>query len=144
MNGTILVKLQTTCPFPDSFEQTELLDGSSIPVPIHKIGHIRADYDGYRWWNTVWPCHRKLATPEVCKEIDEVYDALTAKNALRDLDALRKFCAAHMEACVSKEYHDEFSFFYEGKACNFWIRLITRKGDYNLYLNAFAKIRRKG
>ena len=88
---------------------------------------------------TVWPCHRALATPEVCTEIDRVYDALIALDALKDLAALRKFCADHMDACISKEYEDEFSFYYVGERCNFWIRLITRKGDYNMYLNAYAK-----
>lgn len=44
-----------------------------------------------------------------------------------------------METCIDKEYHEEFSFFYTGEHCDFWIRLITRKGDYNLYLNAYAK-----
>ena len=113
--------------------------GCSLPVPRRKIGHIRADYDGWRWYNTVWPCHKSLATPEVCTEIDRVYDALTAPSALKDLVALRKFCADHMDACISKEYEDEFSFYYVGERCNFWIRLITRKGDYNMYLNAYTK-----
>ena len=34
---------------------------------------------------------------------------------------------------------DEFSFFYVGELCAFWIRLITRKGDYDMYLNAYTK-----
>ena len=34
-----------------------------------------------------------------------------------------------MDACISKEYGDEFSFYYVSERCNFWIRLITRKGD---------------
>ena len=34
---------------------------------------------------------------------------------------------------------DEFSFYYVGELCVFWIRLITRKGDYNMYLNAYIK-----
>lgn len=147
MSGTknnILQQLRTACPFPEVFEDMELPVGSSIPVPVRKIGHIRADYDGWRWWNTVWPCHRELETPEICEEMDAVYDALTAKDALGDLAALRRFCAAHMDACISKEYHDEFSFFYEGESCDFWVRLITRKGDYNLYLNAFAKAKKDG
>ena len=115
------------------------MEGCSLPVPRRKIGHIRADYDGWRWYNTVWPCHKTLATPEVCTEIDRVYDALTAPGALKDLAALRKFCADHMDACISKEYEDEFSFYYVGERCNFWIRLITRRRDYNMYLNAYIK-----
>ena len=118
---------------------TETVEGCSFPEPRRKIGHIRADYDGWRWYNTVWPCHRVLATQEVCKEIDRVYDALTAPNALKDLTTLRKFCDEHIDACIAKENKDEFSFFYAGELCVFWIRLITRKGDYNMYLNAYTK-----
>ena len=44
-----------------------------------------------------------------------------------------------MDTCISKEHEDEFSFYYVGECCNFWIRLITRKGDYNMYLNAYIK-----
>ena len=133
MQENILSKLLTECPFSEVFEDTEKVEGCSFPVPRRKIGHIRADYDGWRWYNTVWPCHKALATPEVCTEIDRVYDALIAPGALKDLAALRKFCADHMDACISKEYGDEFSFYYVGERCNFWIRLITRKGDYNMY-----------
>lgn len=131
--------MQSKCFFPEVFEETEQAEGCSFPQPRRKIGHIRADYDGYRWFSTPWPCHKELATPEICKEIDRVYEALTAKNALKDLQTLRQFCAAHMEACVCEQYHDEFSFFLKGKTCYFWIRLITRENDYNLYLNAYTR-----
>lgn len=144
MEKTILDKLIVACPFPEVFEDMETQNGSCIPVPRLKIGHLRADYDGYRWYNTVWPCHNELATSEICSEIDRVYEKLTAPDALKDLPALRRFCDSHMDACIEKEYHDEFSFFYVGKHCDFWVRLITRRGDYNLYLNAYAKGSRPG
>ena len=131
--------LTSVCPFPEVFEDTELAEGTSNPVPRRKIGHLRADYDGCRWWNTAWPCHKDLATPETIEEIDRTYEALTAKDGFRDLDTLRSFCREHMEACVSKEYEDEFNFYLVGKSCDFWVRLITRYRDYNLYLYAFAK-----
>ena len=51
--GTILSALLTECPFSEVFEDTNLVEGCSFPVPRRKIGHIRADYDGYRWHNTV-------------------------------------------------------------------------------------------
>ena len=68
-----------------------------------------------------------------------MYAALTAKDALADLDTLTRFCRSHPEACVDPQFGQEYNFYLEGKACNFWIRLITRSRDYNLYLNAFAK-----
>ena len=134
-----LSALVTQCPFPEVFEDTELHEGSSIPVPRRKVGHLRADYDGYRWWNTAWPCHNDLLTDEISEEIDATYAMLIAKDGLKDLDTLRQYCRQHMEACVSQEYEDEFNFYLTGKHCDFWIRLITRTRDYNMYLYAFAK-----
>ena len=92
MKENILSRLLTECPFSEVFEDMETVEGCSFPVPRRKIGHIRADYDGWRWYNTVWPCHKALATPDVCTEIDCVYDALTAPDALKDLAALRPIC----------------------------------------------------
>ena len=107
MNETILSKLLTTCPFPEVYEDTEQISDSAFPVPKQKIGHIRADHDGWRWHNTVWPCHKALATNACYQEIDRIYEELTSPQALKDLHALRAFCRAHMDACISKEYEDE-------------------------------------
>ena len=134
----ILKRLKTECFFPHVFEEWEWPENSWDRIPRKKIGHIRADYRG-RWWNTVWPCHPELATKEISAEIDRVYEALTAKNALKDLSTLTEFCKAHPEACADRQFRSEYNFYLEGKHCNFWIRLITRERDYNLYLNAFVK-----
>ena len=136
--NNILARLTTKCPFSEVFQDTEKMGDSFSAVPRLKIGHIRADYNR-QWWNTVWPCHIELAADEAKREIDEVYAALTAKDALADLDTLTRFCQSHPEACVDPQFRQEYNFYLEGKACNFWIRLITRFRDYNLYLNAFAK-----
>lgn len=136
--NNILNRLVTDCPFPAVFQDTEKMRDGISNIPRLKIGHIRADYKG-QWWNTVWPCHKELATDEVKREIDEVYAALTAKDALADLDTLTQFCQSHPEACADPQFGQEYNFYLESEACNFWIRLITRFRDYNLYLNAFAK-----
>lgn len=134
----ILFQLTTECSFSEVFRDIERVNDAISGVPRLKIGHIRADYNG-RWWNTVWPCHNALATDDAKREIDTVYAALTAKEALADLDTLTRFCQAHPEACVDKQFKQEYNFYLEGESCNFWIRLITRPKDYNLYLHAFAK-----
>ena len=135
---TLCSKLTAVCTFPEIFQDTERVENGISEVPRLKIGHIRADYNG-QWWNTVWRCHKELVTGEIAHEIDEVYAALTAKDALADLDTLTRFCQSHPEACVDSQFKQEYNFYLEGAACNFWIRLITRPRDYNLYLNAFAK-----
>ena len=53
MKENILSRLLTECPFSEVFEDMETVKGCSFPVPRRKIGHIRADYDGWRWYNTV-------------------------------------------------------------------------------------------
>lgn len=130
----ILGKLTTICPFPEVYEGVDTTD-----EPRRKIGHIRADYDNYRWWNTVWPSHWELATDEIKSEMDRTYEALTAGDALHNLDTLRRFCWAHPEAGTGRTTDDEFDFYLVGEACDFWVRLITREKDYNLYLSAYAK-----
>lgn len=40
---------------------------------------------------------------------------------------------------MDREFRQEYNFYLTGKTCDFWIRLITRARDYNLYLNAFTK-----
>lgn len=138
-NKGILGKLTTVCPFPEVFDDVDNTDGPGQDYPHRKIGHIRADYDGHRWWNTAWPSHWDLATDEVKAEMGRTYDALTASDALCDLNALRHFCWMHPEAQVRPEADDDFNFYLVGEHCDFWVRLITRDKDYNMYLNVYAK-----
>lgn len=138
-NRGILGKLTAVCPFPKVYEDLDMSDGPGKGARRRKIGHIRADYDGHRWWNTVWDTHGDLATAEIKTEIDNTYDALTAPDALANLDILRRFCWSHPEAQHSPEADDEFHFYLVGKACDFWVRLITREKDYNMYLSAYVK-----
>lgn len=134
---TIIEALQTACPFPQFFEEGEQIPAIGTSYRL-KIVHIRADYAGGRWWNTIWPHHDELATLEIRKEIDEVYDALTSPGAFPDLDTLTVFCRNHPEARVNNSSPDEFNFYFLGNLCGYWLRCITRKQDYNLYLHAFS------
>ena len=139
MSENILEQLKTECSFSEVFEDTEKAEGSFVEIPRRKIGHIRADHDGHRWWNTVWVSHSELITPAVAAEMDRVYDALTNSEALADFEALVHFCRSHPEARVHPTEDQEYNFYLEGTLCNFWIRLITRWRDYNMYLHAFTK-----
>ena len=95
MPKNILERLKTKCPFPDVFQDMEKPEGSFISVPRRKIGHIRADHNGHRWWNTVWISHSELITPAVAAEMDQLYDALTDSDALADFETLVHFCHSH-------------------------------------------------
>ncbi len=135
----ILARLTTKCPFPEVFQDTEQTAWGSAGIPRLKIGHIRADHDGRHWWHTWWPCHAELADESAREEFAKTYTALIDDNALKDLDTLTQFCQSHPEACADPQFRQEYNFYLEGRVCNFWLRLITRSRDYNLYLNAFAK-----
>lgn len=130
----ILDELKTQCSFPEVFGEKDKF--GSYP---RKIGHIRADYDGYRWHNTIWSCHNELCTPDIAVEIDKVYERLVAKNAFSDFEAMLTYCRNHPEAKVSEHSRDEYNFYYEGTLCLFWIRCIPHRGDYHIYLHAFNK-----
>lgn len=134
---SILEELETECMFLTILKDRETINGYS--VFRRKIGHIRADYDGYKWWNSVWPCHNELCTTEISQEINSVYERLIAKDAFSTLIVMRNFCYMHPEAIVNEQLKDEYNFYYTGEHCYFWIRCITRSGEYNLYLHAFTK-----
>ncbi len=143
MSGTrltaeILSRLKSECPFPDIFKDTVPDETGLSLYPRSKIGHFRADHNGWHWSNTLWLFSDISVTAKMKEEIDATYAALTAKDALADLPTLTQFCRAHPDAGVN--YSDtEFNFFLEGQLCNYWIRLITRPNDYNMYLNFYAK-----
>ena len=69
-----LKKLMTgTCPFPQVFDNK---DKAKDNRPESELAYFRCDYDGYRWWNTVWPVNKALETDDLIDEMDAVYDAL--------------------------------------------------------------------
>lgn len=135
----LLCQLQFTCSFPQVFENLDAASPAATPRYRDKIGHLRADYDGYRWWNTWWPDHANLFSTARSQEINQVYESLTGSDAFSSLSKLRQFCDAHPEARVHAQAPDEYNFYYEGPLCWYWIRAITRHRDYNLYIHAFAK-----
>jgi len=52
-------QLTTVNPCPQAWE-----DLDENKRPRSELGYLRADHDGYRWWNTVWPVHNEeLFTP---------------------------------------------------------------------------------
>lgn len=131
---SILDELKVECPFHEVFEDKDI-NG----LYRRKIGHLRADFDGYRWYNTVWPCHEKLCSSAIADEIDNTYSRLIAEDAFCSLAAMTEFCHKHPQAAVNDRDMTEYNFYYAGEHCLFWIRCITRQKDYNLYLHTFIK-----
>lgn len=132
-----MFKLKTTCNFESVLKTT--LDGttpkSGIEQPLNKVGYIRGDYDGHRWWCQYFACNEHLKTVSVKAEIDKV-GAYLIEDLLKDgLSAIYKLCAAHPEA---RSDDREYNFFMNGDKCNYWIKLINRYKDYNIYVHIFS------
>ena len=129
-----LKKLMTgTCPFPQVFDNK---DKTKDNRPESELAYFRCDYDGYRWWNTVWPVNKALETDDLIDEMDAVYDAFIA--AFPTLASLRRYCKEHLITMGST--NTEYNAFLDlGGPGLYWLRLITREKDYNMYLHCYSK-----
>lgn len=128
--------LEIACPFPTIFQEIEN-PGEIVPRYRRELGYIRADYDGKMWHSTIHKIHENLDTPSMCHEIDVVYDMLISERIFPNIKALRRFCSNFPLARVNRD--GDYDFYLEGALCWYWLRLITRDRDYNLYLHAFMK-----
>jgi len=124
-------KLLATCPHPRLWDAANCDDTRK---PVSEMGYFRCDNDGYRWYNTVWPVHKDLYTQELGAEFDAVYDAFC--RSFKDRQAMSKWCSANAGKTGA---YDEYNAYYEGDHGFYWFRMITRRGDYNLYLHCFSK-----
>ena len=106
----------------------------STKYPKSELSYFRCDYDGYRWWNTIWPIHKELYFHELGKEFDDLYASLN--KTFPNLEALRAFCADSAEATGDP---DEFNVYIDMKYGYYWIRMITREKDYNMYIHCYCK-----
>lgn len=121
-------KLTKDLPFDDVW-----IDEDENGTPVSEVGYIRADHDGCRWWSTAWRKHKDLETPEICKEIDAVYEAFKA--SFKNIPVMRTWCWRN-----ARQVSDtEFNAYYVGEYGCYWLRMITRCRDYNLYLHCYSK-----
>ena len=82
-------KLLKTCPYPAVFDGLKLWER-----PKPELGYFRCDYDGYKWWNTVWPVNVELETDELIAEFDSVYDAFL--DTFPTLSVLKEYCEQNL------------------------------------------------
>lgn len=127
----IIDKLTKICPFPSIWE-----DKDENGRPRSELGYIRADHDGYRWWNTVWPVNKGLNDDDLIDEFDAVYNAFT--EAFPSRTAMERYCMRELEPASTEG--TEYNAYLDLDGPGFyWLRMITRKGDYNLYLHCYSK-----
>lgn len=128
--GALLKRqLTVTCPFKEAWEEK-----GEERYPKSELCYIRAYYNGSQWWSSVFPVHWELKTPELTKEADELYDAF--KKAFPDLEAVRDYVEHDAEKTGDLTEGNAYLELEHGR---YWLRLISRKGDYNLYLHVLSK-----
>ena len=123
-------QLTTTCTFMDAWEKK-----GDNRYSESELCYIRAYHDGDDWCMSVFPVNWNLKTKELAAEADEVYDNF--KKAFPDLKAVRDYVEHYAERLDGDS--TEGNAYLELEHGRYWLRLITRKGDYNLYLHVLSK-----
>lgn len=118
------------CPFSEIYEQRARAENSH---PVKEFGYVRADYDGYRWWNTWFPINHGTETSEMIAELNSLYSEF-----IKHFSTLKYVCEFCREN-AAKVGNDEYNMFLVGEHGKYWFRFILRQGDYNLYLHAYQK-----
>ena len=129
--------LTPSCSFSDVFsgpKKNVPLSGS--PVPKNKVLHSRSDYDGHKWWLTWHPCHEEPLGDELCGEINDFSDSLMELPEFLNLETLQAFCKQYARATSEPT---EFNMYSETAHFYIWLRMITRRRDYNLYVSFYLK-----
>lgn len=122
-------RLTNENPCPEAWERK-----GENGYPISEMGYLRCDNDGSQWWSTGWPVNRSLETPELIAELDRVFASF--RKSIRTLDAMTRWCREHAQPTSDPT---EFNAWYEGRHGVYWLRLITRPRDYNLYLHCLSR-----
>lgn len=130
------IDLTPNCTFLHLFRQTRKREPDQHPHPVSELAYARSDYDGHQWWHTWQTVNPDYSLPPVVEEIDGFQAALFRKPEFKDLKALRKFCRDNAEPTSDST---EFNLYSESGNLYIWLRLITRKKDYNVYAHYYMK-----
>lgn len=128
----LIDRWEKECPFREVLAEEK----ESINHSPKLFGYLRGDYDGCRWWNTWCPVNLELENAKgMAAELNRVYAEFV--RAFPKLITVNRYCCQNLEPAECST--DVYYMFLSGEHANFWFRIITRRGDYNLYLYAFAK-----
>ena len=124
--------LKPTCSFSNVFQEQPTEAG----YPPSLAAYSRNDYDGYRWWTTWFTCQQDKPSPELVEEIDAFQNGLFRMAEFKTLQTMAAMCRQSAEATSDET---EFNLYSETQHFYIWLHLITRRGDYNLYVKYFLK-----
>ena len=133
--GTVLGKeviLRSLLPLTTEMPE-EWKDG----MPNEKLyGYFRADHDGYGWHYTWFDGENAEKKDAVKEELNAVGTEVIFRMFPGGIQSMRLYLAdLKVDAIGSNEYN----LYYRGK-CDYWVRLILRRGDYNIYLKAYERV----
>ena len=102
--------------------------------PGTMLGYFRADHDGCSWWSTANLVNNGLYTEALNKESAMVLASF--KEAFKSRAEMAGWCRDHAKRTADDT---EFDAFLELEHGYYWFHMITRPGDYNLYLYTFSR-----
>jgi hypothetical protein len=119
------IKLLEECPFEFDKEK--------------KLGHMRVDWDGGRdikpfsTWFPVSDFEKKIEQYQI--PISEILNATrwVTTERIPKFSEVVTLCGGYQGHFDSKNYYFQFG------NCDYWLRLIPAKDDYNLYINVFHR-----
>ncbi len=104
-----------------------------------RLYYSRNDHDGYKWWTTWWNGTADKSGRNMSEVMLEISNITT--EVLRMFpDGLTQLGRLFYDPSKMEKISDtEGNLYYLGDHANYHIRLINRRGDYNVYVSAYEK-----
>ena len=124
------------CSFTHLWQDTVQPNGQLLPHPRSEVCYSRSYYNGYHWFTSWFQQADEKPAQALVQEIDDFQNTLMALPEYRELDTLRRMCPVWAETTRERT---EYNLYSETEHFYIWLRIITRPGDYNLYVHYFNK-----
>lgn len=106
-------------------------------VREQEVAYNRLDHNKYTWFNKWFSINGTNGNKAISEEMEQVCEYFTEemlKNGLCDINKL--FQTGFVERTNDPT---EGNLYCIGDYCFYWIRLINRSNDYNLYIHCYKK-----
>lgn len=106
-------------------------------VREHEIAYNRLYYRSSTWFNRWFPKNGTGGNKAISDEMEQVSEYLTGymfKNGLSDINRLFQAGTVDITSDPTKG-----NLYCIGDYCFYWIRLINRSNDYNLYIHCYKR-----
>ena len=116
-------------------DEFQLISEADFPMMAdYLIAYNRADHDGYHWWNQWFPQKGTDGNQDVIQEMEKFSTFILEELLEKGVSDIPKLGAYYgVEPSKDQEYH----LYCEGTYCNYHVKLINRKKDYNVYINVY-------